>query len=132
MNLEDIKMLPKIITESNNLESEFRELFGSPEASDAKSVVYFFRSVDPVPRLKGTSDILYIGKTKQSLKARYYQYAKHLANGASGCFYSYIINNYGGLRLGYISVDNPNEMEKCYFKEYRATYLETPPKSKVG
>ncbi|MEF1175253.1 hypothetical protein [Vibrio sinaloensis] len=132
MNIDGIKMLPKIITEVNELESEFKELFGSAEASIAKSVIYFFRSVRPVPRLRGESDILYIGKTKQSIKGRYFHYARHLATGSSGCFYRYIIKNYGGLRLGYIVVDNPNEMEKYYFNEYRSVYLENPPKSKVG
>ncbi|MGF1841608.1 MULTISPECIES: hypothetical protein [Vibrio] len=132
MNIDNIKMLPNIITETSDLESQFKDLFGSSEASNAKSVIYFFRSVRPVPRLRGESDILYIGKTKQSIKGRYLQYAKHLATGSSGCFYRYIIDNYGGLRLGFVIVDNPNEMEKYYFKEYRAAYLENPPKSKVG
>ncbi|MFM2589661.1 hypothetical protein [Vibrio sp. TBV020] len=132
MNIENIKMIPKVITDTDDLESEFRELFGLPESANAKSVVYFFCSVNPVPRLRGQSEILYIGKTKQSLKARYFQYSKHLASGSSGCFYRYIINNYGGLRLGYISTDKPDAMEKQYFKEYRASYLENPPKSKVG
>ncbi|OBT30678.1 hypothetical protein [Vibrio splendidus] len=132
MNIDDIKMLSKVITDANELESEFKELLGSSEASNAKSVIYFFRSIKPVPRLRGESDILYIGKTKQSIKGRYFQYARHLATGSSGCFYRYIINNFGGLRLGYIVVDNPNEMEKYYFKEYRSTYLENPPKSKMG
>ena len=132
MVFNNIKMLPKTITDTNDLEGAFRELLSSPEASNVKGIVYFFRSVQPVPRLRGESDILYIGKTTQTIKARYFQYAKHLASGSNGSFYRYIIDNYGGLRLGYIPVDNPKEMEKSYFKTYRSTYLENPPKSKVG
>ncbi|WP_419812090.1 hypothetical protein [Bacterioplanoides sp.] len=132
MNIEDMVMLPKIITDSENLENEFKELFGSDEAKKAKKVVYFFRSLHPVARFKGESDILYIGKTEQSMKTRYFRYAKHLSNKANGSFYKYVIENYGGLRVGYIFSDDPKSLEREAFDSYRATYMENPPKSKVG
>ncbi|WP_415904904.1 hypothetical protein ACMXYW_01055 [Neptuniibacter sp. QD48_55] len=132
MNIDKIVMLPKIISSTENLAEEFKELFGSSEAKRAKGVVYFFMSEKPVPRVSGASNILYIGKTKQSIKQRYHQYSKNLASSRSGEFYRHIIDNYGGIKMGYIKVDNPKETESEYFNEYRATHLEFPPKSKVG
>ena len=132
MDINEIIVLPKVITNSDDLASEFRELLSSDEAKKDKGIVYFFKSQKPVPRVKGESDILYIGKTKQSLNKRYFRYSDKLASNRSGKFYRYIIENYGGISLGYIKVDDPKNSEAKFFKEYCNTYLEYPPKSKVG
>ena len=132
MNIDGIIMLPKIITSSENLAEEFKELLSSVEAKKEKGIVYFFKSQKAIPRVKGQSDILYIGKTDQTLNRRYFKYASKLASNRSGDFYKYIINNFGGLSLGYIKTDTPKADENRYFKEYCKNFLEYPPKSKVG
>ncbi|MGL1077529.1 hypothetical protein ACSTLI_08045 [Vibrio parahaemolyticus] len=132
MELNEIIMLPKVITSSYDLAGSFKELFGSDEAKKAKGVVYFFRSQKPIPRVRGESDILYIGKTKQTIHQRYFRYSDKLASKRSGDFYRYIIDNFGGISLGYIKVDDPKQSEKSYFKQYYNSFLEFPPKSKVG
>ena len=132
MDIDKIIMLHKIIKSSTNLTDEFKELFGSDEAKQAKNVVYFFKSQKPIPRVKDKSDILYIGKTNQSLHKRYYRYSKKLASNRNGNFYRYIIENFGGLSIGYIKVDDPKSSEAEYFKKYYDSFLEYPPKSKVG
>jgi hypothetical protein len=132
MDIDDIIMLPKIITSSENLINEFKELLSSDEAKEDKGVVYFFISQKPIPRVKGQSNILYIGKTNKTLNQRYFRYATKLASNRSGDFYKYIINNFGGVSLGYIKTANPKATEAHYFKEYRDFFLEYPPKSKVG
>ncbi|WP_434950576.1 hypothetical protein ACRWQL_13850 [Shewanella sp. HL-SH4] len=132
MDIDEIIMLPKVITSAEDLVNEFKELLGSYEAKQDKGVVYFFRSQEPIPRVKGQSDILYIGKTDQTLNRRYFKYAAKLASNRSGNFYKYIINNFGGISLGYIKTDNPKVTEAHYFKEYYDNFLEYPPKSKVG
>lgn len=132
MDIDEIQILPKTIVSSDDLEEGFRELFGSAKARKAKGVVYFFMSEKPIPRVRGESKILYIGKTKQSISARYLRYSNKLAQKRSGAFYRHILNNYGGISLGYLEVDNPKETESMYFKKYCDTHLEYPPKSKVG
>ena len=99
MEIEELIMLPKIITTTENLVDEFKELLGSDEAKQDKKIVYFFKSQQPIPRVKGQSDILYIGKTVQTLNKRYFKYAEKLASNRSGNFYKYIINNFGGFLL---------------------------------
>lgn len=132
METEIIRMLSKKITSSNNLAADFEDLFGSEEARADKGIVYFFMSQMPIPRVRGESRILYIGKTKQSLNKRYFQYSNKLASNRSGKFYKHIIDNFGGLSLGYIVSDNPKATEAEYFKKYYDEHLEYPPKSKVG
>jgi hypothetical protein len=132
MKIDGIKILPKIITQPNNLADEFKELFGSDEAKEAKGVVYFFLSGKPIPRVNGESTILYIGKTDLSLNQRYMRYSDKLASNRSGQFYKHIVSNYDGLSLGYLKSHDPKALEREYFKKYCDTYLEFPPKSKVG
>lgn len=131
MDIEGITILSKTITSSDSLADEFIELFSTPEAN-VKGVVYFFMSVEPIPRARGESNILYIGKTKQSITARYSRYAKKLASGKSGNFYRHIIESYGGIKMGYIKSDTPRKTENEYFNRYCEAHLEFPPKSKVG
>lgn len=132
VNIENIRMLPKVITDYRDLEEEFRELFDSAEARSAIGVTYIFRSILPIPRIRGYSDILYIGKTKQSLRNRYFRYSETLALGENKRFYQHIIDNFGGIRLGYFIADDPRALEVSLFNEYRSIHLENPPKSKVG
>ncbi len=132
MEIQDIKMLSKTITTTENLANEFKELFNSPEAKNAKGVVYFFMSEIPIPRVHGKSNILYIGKTIQTINKRYFKYSEHLANAKNGIFYKHIIENYGGLKMGYVITKTPRETENIFFNKYHQTYLEFPPKSKVG
>jgi len=132
MVIKDIKMLSKTITTTENLTNEFKELFNSPEAKNTQSVVYFFMSEIPITRVNGKSNILYIGKTIQTIKKRYFKYSEHLANSKNGVFYKHIIKNYGGLKMGYIVTNTPRETEREFFNKYCQTYLEFPPKSKIG
>ena len=131
MNIDGLVILSQEITSTEDLTSGFQELFNSPEAK-VKGVVYFFMSKKPVPRVFGESNILYIGKTKQTIRQRYFQYSSHLATGKNEQFYKHIIKYYGGLQMGYICSDEPREKENELFKEYYEEYLEFPPKSKVG
>lgn len=131
MEIDGITMLSKAITSADNLAEEFRELFNSPEAK-IKGVVYFFMSEHPISRVCGESNILYIGKTKQSIRARYLRYSDKLASNRSGKFYRHIVENYGGIKMGYLMTDTLRETESEYFKKYCDAHLEFPPKSKVG
>lgn len=129
---KSINYLPNVIELSENLEDEFLKVFGSEEAKKAKSVVYFFLSEKPVPRINGESNILYIGRTSLSLHKRYHRYSGKLTSGRNGIFYKHILENFGKISFGYVFSDNPKIDESEYFKKYINQHLEYPPKSKVG
>ncbi len=131
MEIEGITILSKTITSSVDLNSEFKELFCTQDAKTEKGIVYFFMSIRAIPRVNGESNILYIGQTIGSLGDRYPN-PEVLASNSDGKFYKYIIDNYGGLSVGYIKSDSPKITESEYFKKYFDYHLEYPPKSKVG
>ena len=131
MEIDGIRMLSKEIITSENLGKELLELFNSPEAN-VNGVVYFFMSKLPIPRVIGESRILYIGRTQQTIKRRYSKYSQTLASNRSGEFYKRIIENYGGITMGYVVSSTPVQTEREYFLKYRDTFYEHPPKSKVG
>ena len=129
---KEIYFLPHTIDNDEDLKLSFQRLLGSSEASKAKSVVYFYCSEKPFPCEGGATTILYIGKTKGSIKGRYYQYASKLANGKNGDFYKNVIRNYGGVKIGYFFTENPRDEEKKSFSRFRNIYKQNPPKSKRG
>ncbi|QSX29703.1 hypothetical protein JYB88_16155 [Shewanella cyperi] len=129
---KEIYFLPHTIDSDEDLKSSFQKLFGCLEASKAKCVVYFYCSDRPVSCVNGSTTILYIGKTKGSIKGRYYRYSAKLSNGKNGDFYKNVINYYGGLKIGYFFAENPREEEKKAFSRFRKIYKQNPPKSKRG
>ena len=129
MEIDGIIMLPREIITTNDLTSEFKEMFKS-KGSRERGVVYFIMSIMPVPRLNGESNILYIGKTKRSIYDRYHSVSELLASNFTGDFYRHIIKNFGGIKMGYIKTDSPKETESKIFEQYQAIYFEYPPKSK--
>ncbi len=71
LDIENIQIIPIEASDPKNLIRDLKKIFESEEAADAKSVVYFFLSKHPIPRLKSESKILYIGKTINTLKQRW-------------------------------------------------------------
>lgn len=128
---ENLRFLPHRITHEQDLAAAFSELFNSPEAKQAKNVVYCFVSEHPIPRVQGHSRILYIGMTTTSLHARYARYSTHLSLGPSGAFYRYVLANYGAIQLGYRQVDDPKLEEHLCIKSYVDMHLENPPKARA-
>ncbi|MEE4243961.1 MAG: hypothetical protein V2I33_01040 [Kangiellaceae bacterium] len=129
---KDIIMLPDELTDSARLTEQFSAMLGSSHAAKDRGIVYFYLSKEPVTTEKGHTNILYIGKTKGSIKSRYFQYAKKLSSGRNKDFYSNIIDNYGGVSMGYVVSELPRKDEKRYFVEYRRRHGQNPPKSKRG
>lgn len=96
--LESFQTFPDLITACN--EAAFSQVYGSSAAAAEKNIVYIFRSERPVPRLKGQSDVLYIGQTKWTLKKRYSPYAKlHATSEANKLKFEFIIKSYGPIRI---------------------------------
>jgi len=83
-------------------EAAFKEVFGSVIAGSEKGILYVFRTEKPIPRLKGVSDVLYIGQTKGSLKQRYLINSAKLANSkANRLKFEHIVSEYGPIRITY-------------------------------
>ncbi|NHN78947.1 hypothetical protein HA520_16960 [Azotobacter chroococcum] len=132
MDIESIQIIPIEASDPKSFISDLKKIFESKEAEDAKSVVYFFLSKRPIPRLKSESRILYIGKTINTLKQRWLPNVEKLNSKNNRAFYEHIIQSYGGLQIGYIRSTDPRADERAAFKKYMETHLEFPPKSKVG
>lgn len=132
MDIENIQIIPIEVSVPESLVSGLKRIFGSKEAGDAKSVVYFFLSKRPVPRIKGESRIIYIGQTAGTLKQRWLPKIEKLNSERNRAFYEHIIRSYGGLQVGYIHSVDPKTDERAAFKKYMESHLEFPPKSKIG
>ena len=95
------KHFRQIPTQINSCTAEsFDSAVACKEAQNAKNIVYMWRSEKPIFRLKGESDILYIGQTKQSFAKRYAKYGtKWLGTKANSLKFSHIIDTYGAISL---------------------------------
>src|SRR3990172_8152754 len=89
----------------------FRDLFTTPEARSAIHVVYVWATGRPFPRLKGSSNIIYIGQTIQSLSARHARWAATEANDGNWPRYQYILKEFGPIRVLFSKCSNPRAME---------------------
>lgn len=111
---------------------EFRRLFSCKEAKDAKNVLYAFVCEKKIPRVKLKSNILYIGLTKQNLSKRYLRYAKTFGSNFNWSFFSYVIENYGAVKIAYLHFDTVELLKQAETKllaDYYKLYSEYPPKN---
>ncbi|MFC4345980.1 hypothetical protein [Cupriavidus numazuensis] len=101
--------LPGRITEATP--SAFNSVFDSTEAGKQGNIVYLYRTERAFPRISGKTDILYIGQTKQTFRARYARYAELLATSpTNGPKYKAIIAGHGPIRI-----------EICHFGVFGST-----------
>jgi len=117
-------------TTAAELEEQFRALFLQPEAQDAASVVYLWVTGTPIPRTKGASEIVNIGKTVNSLSARHAKYAHVEAAPGNWERYEYIIKNHGSITILFAPCTNPRELEAKLLRKYFDAHLELPPWNK--
>lgn len=90
--------LPEKIT--NISEESFLKAYSSESAKKSKNIVYIFHCEQNIRRLKGESNILYIGQTKHSFSKRYSPHAKlHATSEANRLKFTHIINNYGPISI---------------------------------
>ena len=118
-------------------QESFKKVFGCQEAKDASNVVYILRTVKKIPRLKGLSDIVCIGRTKTSLNERHSRYSKVEATEEGNVLkYRHIIKKYGPIRITYMPFRKYGKTLKeaegkllwCYFKNH----FEYPPVNYSG
>lgn len=81
-------------------EEGFRRVYESDCAKKHSNVVYVLQSERKFNRLKGESDVLYIGQTKRTFRARYAPYAKlHASSKANQLKFKHIIDAYGPISV---------------------------------
>lgn len=116
---------------SNDFKQQFRKMFSSDEARSPKGVVYIWSTRSYIPRLKGKSNVVYIGKTRSSLFERHHRYAKVEGEGLNWERYRYIIEEFGPIRVGFAVCEKPDEKEKDLIRCYLMDHLELPPLNRV-
>lgn len=126
------KFIP--ISEKITLVTEdcFKRVFGAESAGKMKKIVYLWRSERPIPRLKGCSDILYIGQTKSTFRARYLPWARqHATTKANSLKYRQVIEDYGPITISFAPFNrfgnNLLEAEGQLLWWYFQNHCEYPP-----
>ena len=127
---QSCKVLPDSI-KSHTLQ-QFRQVFSSQEAKDAKNVVYAFVCEKKIPRVNSKSAVIYIGKTKQNLTNRYMPFAETFCSGKNRLLYNYIIAHYGGIRIAYLPFDTAKSLKRAeteLLNDYYKLHKEYPPQN---
>jgi len=131
--------LPGSITIHNPIEDFLREherLFRSREARDTSNVLYAFVCEKKIPRVKGESNIVYIGKTSNTLEGRFWGcWTERCWSRANLEFFNYVIEHYGPIRLAYFVIDATQSLdnaERDLLEDYYNQHMEKPPKNSQG
>jgi len=96
--LNQFRALPERITSVD--EETFKRVYGDDSAGIEKNIIYILRTEKPIPRLKGESDIVYIGQTKGTFRQRYLVSAGlHATSPANRMKYEHILSHYGPIRI---------------------------------
>jgi uncharacterized HAD superfamily protein len=128
--LESFVSIPEKIC--NVTEESFRKTYASDEAKRKSNIVYLWRCEKNIQRLKGESNILYIGQTKHSFSRRYLPHAKLHANSQANILkFNHIIDNYGSISISICEYskfgDTLQEAEGQLLWWYFQNHLEYPP-----
>jgi len=116
----------------SDFKQQFEKLFSSDSARGSKRVVYIWSTRSCIPRLKGKSNIVYIGKTRSSLYERHHRYAKVEGEGLNWERYRHIIEEFGPIVVHCAACDDdPRETEKALIHLYLTEHLELPPLNQV-
>ena len=107
---------------------QFRVVLQRDECTTINNIVYFWMSENPIPRVSGESNILYIGQTSRSLNGRYSSKNDFEIEVAYfNRFYRHIIQKYGAVYLDVKEAVNPKFSEWEELAKYYCTHLEYPP-----
>ena len=134
--LNNFKCIAKTIKKTTNELSphDFKNVFDSEEAKQARDIIYIFMAKEKVPRLKGESRIVYIGQTKRSLQARHSSTSRKKAESeANKAKYNHIIKHYQEITVYYLAHKEyaPDlslvKLEGQFLWWYFQNHLEYPP-----
>lgn len=134
----DFTTLPGHIsaTTTGEFEKQFISMLDAEEAKNKQGIVYLWLTEKPIPRVRGKSRILYIGKTINTLRIRQRRYAKTETSGGNWIRLPHIIEHYGPVTFwiaSYNSFGNsPKDAEKSLLTKYFETHLEIPPFNRMS
>ncbi len=102
---------------------DFDVVTSSVQAKEAKKVIYIWRTKAPIPRLKGESDIIYIGQTKRSIFARHGNSKIKASSKANTQKYNDIVDLYGALTISFIKFDDFDPENKTNLLKAEGQFL---------
>lgn len=124
--VENISIVSKVISAANIDEFKLQFKVLLMEAKSQKGIVYVWKTQLSIPRLKGVSPIVYIGKAKGSLYDRY----RNIINNEADEYwtrYHHIISTYGNVFIEIYKTSHPKITENNFLYQYRQQFLELPP-----
>lgn len=138
--IDKFEALPGFITEYHSPENfiqAWKSLCGSLEAKKSKEIIYLWKTEKPVTRLKGESNIIYIGKTINSIYTRHYKYAEIEAKGERNRpRYEHLLTHFGKISFHiarHTKFDADIKMaERKILEAYFNEHLEYPPLNRMG
>jgi hypothetical protein len=132
--LKNFNKLPHSITPCESKEEfqiQYQQSLGSNESTNAFNIIYVWTTTEKIQRLRGESNIFYIGKTSQSFYQRHFGYSKVESEKWNWERYKHILNNFGDISFFYKSLDldkkKLEEIEKSLIWSYFEKHLEYPP-----
>ncbi len=114
-------------TNSAEFVNQFSEVFSNDPAVNIQNIVYCWATSKEICRLKGASEIIYIGKTNQTLKQRHKQYAAVEGSNENWLRYEHIIKTYGPIKIYFSAHPKPEIAESQLLNKYFYDHLEIPP-----
>ena len=118
------------------VENDFKEVFDSIESRNSKYIVYVWRTKNKISRLKGSSNIVYIGQTSKSLQVRHSKTSDLKATSeANSQKYNDIINIHGPITIQFLEmkklsitgIESLLELESQFLWWYFRNHSEYPP-----
>ncbi len=119
-------------TTDEEFKSQFRSIFSSAKAKSERGVVYMWFTNEGIPRMSGESNIIYIGKTINTLYERLHRWADVEGSNGNWKRYKYIMKKFGPIKVKFAKIANPREAEKNLLKIYFNEHLEYPPMNAGG
>lgn len=116
-------IVPGTISATNidDFKTQLKELL--IDAKQPTGIVYIWKTKSDVPRLKGKSPIIYIGKSNRGL---YDRYIKHETDEYWNR-YRYIISTYGNIYIEIFESKDPKKTENNFLFQYHQKFMELPP-----
>ncbi len=119
-------VLTKTITATNELEFEQQLKALLIESMPYTGIVYVWKTQLDIPRLKGKSSVVYIGKANGNMYSRYISNVQHEIK-EYWKRYSYIISTYGFMQVEIFVTNNPAITENNFLYQYHQAHMELPP-----
>lgn len=126
-----IKIINGTIQISSEKKDDFIKQYRSAleDTKGTHGVVYVFKTENPVPRLKDSSNILYIGETQYDAWSRY-----NVRSDTNSFWhvYSHIIKSYGPIYIDTYITTEHKITERKFLAQYFQKHKELPPINRKG